>query len=395
MSIIKRMKKLITGAAVLSMSLALLVPGSVAHATSDDSGEYSTETSGRIDTGKESTLAVSYVFAEGNDPANRFATPGVVAHIYKIADMDQYGYFTLSAPFDEAVDSGKLTSPWSMDSEEEWADISKSLKDYITANNVQNTYTATADANGLADIGRVDQGLYFGVSDRVTINGTTYIYEDFLVTVPSLDGETNWDDANYNVIVSPKRSSFKIDDDPDEYKVYKQWIDSGDNRPASISVKIYCDNQPYDTITLSDENNWQHSWMYEKGHSFTVEEVSVPANYTSAISRNGNSFIIVNTENPETPEEPNEPVGPPPEEPDNPGTPDTPQNVDSPPNESMDLPDVLGAMRRLVGELPEVLGARRLPQTGQLWWPIPVLAVLGVIFIGLGIRSEKRRKGNR
>jgi LPXTG-motif cell wall-anchored protein len=38
------------------------------------------------------------------------------------------------------------------------------------------------------------------------------------------------------------------------------------------------------------------------------------------------------------------------------------------------------------------LGARRLPQTGQLWWPIPILAIVGIILIFLGFRSERKRK---
>ena len=185
----------------------------------------------------------------------------------------------------------------------------------------------------------------------------------------------------------------QLEGDPDVYSVYKQWIDDGaDNRPSKITVKIYCDGNLIETVDLSNANSWQYSWQYEKGHNFTVEEVLETDNYTANVSRNDNAFIIVNTKVPETPEEPKEPEKPnkpkkpkKPEKPESPSTPDTPES-----NE--EYPDVLGAIRDFVGELPEVLGARRLPQTGQLWWPIPVLAILGVILIGLGFRSEKSRK---
>ena len=39
-----------------------------------------------------------------------------------------------------------------------------------------------------------------------------------------------------------------------------------------------------------------------------------------------------------------------------------------------------------------VMGAHGLPQTGQLNWPIPVLAVTGVVLVAAGI---KLKKGNR
>jgi hypothetical protein len=34
----------------------------------------------------------------------------------------------------------------------------------------------------------------------------------------------------------------------------------------------------------------------------------------------------------------------------------------------------------------------KLPQTGQLWWPVPILFVAGAIFIGIGIRLSKKEK---
>ena len=37
-----------------------------------------------------------------------------------------------------------------------------------------------------------------------------------------------------------------------------------------------------------------------------------------------------------------------------------------------------------------VLGARRLPQTGQLWWPVPLLTAGGVILLGFGLHLTKK-----
>ena len=74
----------------------------------------------------------------------------------------------------------------------------------------------------------------------------------------------------------------------------------------------------------------------------------------------------------------------PPPTPDEPETPKTPNEPDVP--VIPDLPEVLGAIR----ELPAVLGARRLPQTGQLWWPLPLLVIVGIVFIVKGIRKNNK-----
>lgn len=94
-----------------------------------------------------------------------------------------------------------------------------------------------------------------------------------------------------------------------------------------------------------------------------------------------------------------------PEPPDTPDTPDTPdkpeeENPNTPAAPGPDNPDgwVLGAS----GENPEapspdnpngyVMGAHGLPQTGQLNWPIPVLAVTGVALVAAGIKLKKETR---
>lgn len=95
-----------------------------------------------------------------------------------------------------------------------------------------------------------------------------------------------------------------------------------------------------------------------------------------------------------------------PDKPDTPDTPDKPEeeNPNTPVAPGPDNPDgwVLGANGEKIYLNPEapspdnpnghVMGAHGLPQTGQLNWPIPVLAVTGVVLVAAGIRLKK---GNR
>lgn len=96
----------------------------------------------------------------------------------------------------------------------------------------------------------------------------------------------------------------------------------------------------------------------------------------------------------------------PPDTPDKPDTPDTPdkpeeENPNTPVAPGPDNSDgwVLGAHGEKIYLNPEapspdnpnghVMGAHGLPQTGQLNWPIPVLAVTGVVLVAAGIKLKK------
>ena len=84
------------------------------------------------------------------------------------------------------------------------------------------------------------------------------------------------------------------------------------------------------------------------------------------------------------------PGGPPPGGPG--GPPPTNNRRVPPPEDPPSEGSVLGASRDNI-EPPQVLGANRLPRTGQLWWPVPVLDVLGMAMIAVGVM--KRRKSAR
>lgn len=96
-----------------------------------------------------------------------------------------------------------------------------------------------------------------------------------------------------------------------------------------------------------------------------------------------------------------------PEPPDKPDTPDTPDTPDKPEEETPntpaapgpDNPDgwVLGAHGEKIYPNPDnpngyVMGAHGLPQTGQLNWPIPVLAATGVVLVAAGIKLKKENR---
>lgn len=131
--------------------------------------------------------------------------------------------------------------------------------------------------------------------------------------------------------------------------VYKVWqikdqsgkvIDPADTEPAVVHpktavIQLYKNMQLYETVVLDADHAWTHTWsdlpMYDADGSLIVWSVGeVPlAGYTAEITEDGNTFTVTNT-------------------------------------------------------ITVTNGTEDLPQTGVLWWPVTVLAGLGVLLILAG-----------
>lgn len=119
-----------------------------------------------------------------------------------------------------------------------------------------------------------------------------------------------------------------------------------DGRPAFIEVQLLRDGRVFDTVRLREENNWSHTWTgLDADFAWSVVETAVPAGYTVRVERAGITFVLTNTRpEPEEPEEPETPGG-------------------------------------------------KLPQTGSLWWPVPVLALAGLFLLLLGWGRRRADRG--
>ena len=140
-------------------------------------------------------------------------------------------------------------------------------------------------------------------------------------------------------------------DDTDKRKVLKVWNDAGQehDRPEKITVQLLKNGEVYDTVILNERNSWRYIWndlpKYDKNGlpiEWRVVELT-PEGYTVSITQESGTFVVTNT-----PKQPS--VMPPTDQPKEP----------------------------------------TLPQTGELWWPVPVLAAAGLLLIAAG--AGKKRK---
>lgn len=82
-----------------------------------------------------------------------------------------------------------------------------------------------------------------------------------------------------------------------ELSVTKAWKhNGGKDLPESISVTLFRDDEAFETIKLSDANNWTYTWKdLPDVYRWRVDETDVPAGYTKEIEVDGFDFVITNT----------------------------------------------------------------------------------------------------
>ena len=300
---------------------------------------------GVIDTSRPLSLTLNYPCA------------GIEFQIYYVAEVSAYGEYTLTGDFRD--------DPVTLDQPDQagWRALAAALDGYVARDQRQPLAKGTTDSSGKVVFNGLERGLYLVTWQKHTTGGYTYTPEPFLVGVPGLDAADDW---IYDVTAAPKYDRDREPDSPDDKtvrrKVLKVWKDNGDktNRPKTVTVLLLRNGKVYDQVILSEENNWSYTWdNLNKKDTWQVVESDVAGDYTVTVSREGITFVVTNTLSEEIPDEP-PPGDLPPKQPDE------------------DIPD----------ETPPQ--GPVLPQTGVLWWPVPVLACCGM---GLFLAGwSKRRK---
>lgn len=302
---------------------------------------------------------------------------GVDVSIYQIAAVDAYGEFTAVGDF------ANLPVDLHAASDSAWYALASTLDGYILRDGIWPTDYGKTNESGVISFPirqkKLDAGLYLVRNDAFQRDQTRFDRGVSLVMLPSLDPvENKW---NYDAVIQPKLNHHPIPVYPDEptfttREVLKVWKDDANpqNRPKEITVQLLQNGVVYDTVTLNASNNWRYTWdQLDNWSDWTVVE-QTPAGYTVTVTQEGITFVITNTSTSEHPSETTVPSTSPSEpgtsesstQPDTPGHPDNPDEPDKP-----DQPN--------------------LPQTGLLWWPVPLLAAAGLICVIAGITITRHR----
>ena len=266
------------------------------------------------------------------------------------------------------ADNSEEEKPTIEMSEEEWQQLATTLKGYVWKDNIPQLDTGKTNANGTLTFPSegvsMKPGLYLVLGDTRTNGYYTYYATPFLICLPGLN-ESGIQNQCHVTVVPKYRYDYDMPSDPSPSpitrKVMKVWNDEGYEtlRPEIIYVYLLRDGQEYERTQLNYRNNWRHTWKgLERGYDWTVVEEHVDG-YTVNVTQEGVTFVVTNTYQPGLPKDPNDPH-----------TPTTP---------GQEIPEEYEEWFHVLGVTDESGNLMILPQTGQLWWPVPVLVCLGLV----------------
>lgn len=240
---------------------------------------------GAVDIEHSASLTVACI--HDGDPL-----PGINFDLYKVADMDAYGRYTITDAFSE----------YSVSLEQETADgwraLAETISQYARRDKIPVLHQEVTDATGHVTFAELSVGMYLVYGHRYSSGDFVYAPEPFLVSLPSLDNKDDW---FYDVEANCKGEGYSNPPETTMVRVLKIWDDEGHetNRPKDIVVQLLRNESVYDTVTLNAANNWRYTWPdLDTDYTWSVIERTVPKNYTLLITKEGITFVLTNSYKP-------------------------------------------------------------------------------------------------
>jgi hypothetical protein len=370
----------------------------------------------------DNTVTISY-----SDSAVKFS-------LYNVGSIDSNNQYSLNEQF--AAYSVAIND----------SSAAQTLAAYIQRDNITPTYQAVTNSENKAVFSNVEKGIYIAIGETYTQNKTKY------TALPSLfavDGDVAIKAKYETTTVSQSSSggggggssssstSSKL---RQNVSVYKEWKGADLKSRTAVTVQLLKNGEVYGDAELNSANNWRYTWKnLSTSYDWTVVEKTVPDGFEVSVDKDGDSFVITNTkkgyvetttttettteENVEQVSEGTTSVSSQSSDVDeesvNPSKSDSdeiPTNVEddteyetdengmliskdgtynqgrNPGERDSDNPDEEEEMGGKNPNLNQPKKTDKLPQTGQLWWPVPVLAFVGllIMIIGEGRRREDK-----
>ena len=255
---------------------------------------------------------------------------GAEFYVYKVGEVYANGETELTGEFSQLNVDFEDTDQLKM------AGIT--LYNFASEKEIAPDYILTTNENGKVSLLALDAGIYL-VAGQPRIEGDDgYFTDPQLIFFPHNPGleKDYWDS---NITIEPK-ATVRCILDPLVYKAQKVWVDKGAEslRPESIVVRLYQNGVEYDKVVLSKENNWSYVWKdLDPKSEWTLKE-DVVLDYSADVTLDNDTFIVKNT---------------------------------------------------FEGEIPS---GEKIPQTGLLWWPVPLMAVVGIVFLAIGVYMTRKEK---
>ena len=293
---------------------------------------------GAVDLTRSGSISVTLLDSVGKSPV-----AGAELTLYRVAGAYDSGYRLAYTLTDDFAACGISLDNLSQNG------LATHLAAYADEKGLSGAGSETTDANGRVSFSHLDTGLYL-VKQTKAASGY-YSTDPFLVSVP-MTIDSKW---VYDVDASPKAEARP--DSPGtpttRLTVKKVWVSNGAAVPSAVTIVLLRDGVAYKTAVLNEANGWNYTWSgLDTNEIWDVAERDVPNGYKVSYSVSGSMVTITNT-------------------------------------------STVNITKKPVTEKPTSSHTSKLIQTGQLNWPIPVLAGVGILLFAVGWALVLAKRKNR
>lgn len=368
-----------------------------------------------VDITKKTSLTLTHM--EEGHPMN-----GVEFKVYKVANMTPDANFHVVSEFEDARVSMSTSR-----TEESWTARAITLEGYLIqkmaeGNPISPTASGVTDSNGNVTMSNLEVGLYLIIGQSKQFDNKIYTPLATLISLPHLEENNIW---NYSLSTKTKNAmedQNNTGDSKSDLSVIKVWKDSGyeSKRPEEVTVTLYGDGNEYSTIVLNEKNNWKHTWNnLENNVKWNLVEKNISSAYHVTAIRDGVTFIVTNTivETPPIPPSGSIPPsdkpyftlsynGKLPSESTSPSehpylilfyqgkSPSESPLLSLEPGQSLPSlymnPSKWALLQTGQDKNTSANVQLKLPQTGQLWWPVSYCSMCGLVLLLLGIKLRNK-----
>lgn len=258
--------------------------------------------------------------------------PEVEFSLYRVASLTEEGEYALTGNFAQYPVSLEDLDSSGLRS------LAQTLDAYVARDELAPLLSQETGKAGRVSFDGLSPGLYLVLGESYTQDNRVYTPSPMLFYLPGQGEDGGWE---YEVTASCKFDQEEITDATVSRKVQKVWKDSGNQskRPEMVFVQLLENGAVVDTVALSEENNWEYTWEgLDASSRWQVAETNVPDGYTVTVTQEGTLFVVTNT---------------------------------------------------YPGKTPS-----KLPQTGLLWWPVPLLACAGLALVIAGAAARRRGRSS-
>ena len=244
--------------------------------------------------------------------------PGATFRAYRVADVSEMASYKLTEDFAATgISVNSLTTVEAM------TEASETFAALVESDSPTQIAMAVTDNTGTVTFAGLTPGLYIILGEECQLGNYIYSFLPSMIPVPHIDENDVWQYES-DSLVKISRRDVEMD-----LEIYKVWEDGNNTkyRPKEIKINVLCDGEVAYRLTLNEENGW-HATLTGLSvvHEWTVQEPNVPTYYEVEYDdKKEGQILIVNKLTP-------------------PST--TPPNI---------------------------------PQTGMIWWPVLLLAGVGLI----------------